>query len=53
MHFTDTRAAAHSIGMVYQELNLFENLNVAENIFLGRGQQKGVAVMEGKVMEGK
>ncbi|WP_199485502.1 sugar ABC transporter ATP-binding protein [Klebsiella sp. RIT-PI-d] len=39
----DTRAAAaHGIGMVHQELNLFENLSVAENIFLGRELQKGI-----------
>ena len=44
VHFSSTRAAAaHGIGMVHQELNLFENLNVAENIFLGRELQKGVA----------
>ncbi|MFE4109311.1 MULTISPECIES: sugar ABC transporter ATP-binding protein [Kosakonia] len=43
VHLADTRAAAaHGIGMVHQELNLFENLNVAENIFLGRELQKGV-----------
>lgn len=41
--FASTRdAAAHGIGMVHQELNLFENLNVAENVFLGRELQKGV-----------
>lgn len=38
-----TRAAAKlGIGMVHQELNLFENLSVAENIFLGRELQKGI-----------
>lgn len=43
VYFADTRAAAaHGIGMVHQELNLFENLTVAENIFLGRELQKGV-----------
>ena len=43
VHFASTRdAAAHGIGMVHQELNLFENLNVAENIFLGRERQKGL-----------
>jgi erythritol transport system ATP-binding protein len=43
VHFPDTRAAAaHGIGMVHQELNLFENLTVAENIFLGRELQKGI-----------
>lgn len=44
VRFASTRdAAAHGIGMVHQELNLFENLSVAENIFLGREIQKGVA----------
>ncbi|MBU9834604.1 sugar ABC transporter ATP-binding protein [Rahnella sp. L72c] len=43
VHFANTRdAAAHGIGMVHQELNLFENLSVAENIFLGRERQKGL-----------
>lgn len=44
VRFASTRdAAAHGIGMVHQELNLFENLTVAENIFLGREIQKGAA----------
>lgn len=44
VHFSSTRdAARHGIGMVHQELNLFENLSVAENIFLGRELQHGVA----------
>ncbi|MCI1031035.1 MULTISPECIES: sugar ABC transporter ATP-binding protein [Raoultella] len=43
VHFSSTRdAAMHGIGMVHQELNLFENLNVAENIFLGRELQSGI-----------
>lgn len=29
-------AAAHGIGIIYQELNLFPNLNVSENIFVNR-----------------
>lgn len=29
-------AAAHGIGMIHQELNLFPNMNVAENIFVAR-----------------
>ncbi len=42
-----TRSAAdHGIGMVHQELNLSENLSVAENIFLGREQQKGLAPID-------
>ncbi len=41
--FSSTRdAARHGIGMVHQELNLFENLSVAENIFLGREIQRGL-----------
>lgn len=41
--FSSTRdAARHGIGMVHQELNLFENLSVAENIFLGREIQNGI-----------
>lgn len=44
VRFASTRdAAAHGIGMVHQELNLFENLTVAENIFLGWEIQKGMA----------
>jgi len=40
---SSTRAAAAlGIGMVHQELNLFENLSVAENIFLGRELQRGI-----------
>ena len=35
--FADTAdAMAHGIGMVFQELNLFGNLTVAENIFANR-----------------
>ena len=45
--FTSTRqAAAHGIGMVHQELNLFENLSVAENIFLGRELQHGLSPID-------
>lgn len=39
-----TRSAdEHGIGMVHQELNLSENLTVAENIFLGHEIQKGLS----------
>ena len=35
--FPDTRsAAAHGIGIVFQELNLFPNMTVADNIFIAR-----------------
>ncbi len=39
-------AAKLGIGMVHQELNLSENLSVAENIFLGREIQKGLKPIE-------
>ncbi|CAM3623969.1 Xylose import ATP-binding protein XylG [Vibrio aerogenes CECT 7868] len=42
-----TRSAAeHGIGMVHQELNLSDNLTVAENIFLGRELQTGLAPID-------
>lgn len=47
VQFANTReAAAQGIGMVHQELNLFENLSVAENIFLGREMQHGIAPID-------
>src|SRR5437773_2254800 len=37
VRLSDTRdAARRGIAMIHQELNLLPNLNVAENIFLGR-----------------
>lgn len=43
IHMASTRVAAGlGIGMVHQELNLSENLTVAENLFLGREVQKGL-----------
>ena len=37
VRFTSTgEAAAHGIGIIFQELNLFPNMTVAENIFIGR-----------------
>lgn len=45
--FQHTRdAAAKGIGMVHQELNLFGNLTVAENIFLGREKQHGLKPLD-------
>ena len=45
--FQHTRdAAAKGIGMVHQELNLFGNLTVAENIFLGREKQHGLMPLD-------
>ncbi len=34
-------AARHGIGMIHQELNLFPNMNVAENIFVAREIKTG------------
>ncbi|KAB0676886.1 sugar ABC transporter ATP-binding protein [Aureimonas leprariae] len=34
-------AARHGIGIVFQELNLFPNLTIAENIFIGREKTRG------------
>jgi erythritol transport system ATP-binding protein len=39
-------AAQHGIGMVHQELNLSDNLSVAENLFLGREKQKGLSPID-------
>ncbi|WP_378951285.1 sugar ABC transporter ATP-binding protein [Pelosinus sp. sgz500959] len=37
IHLQDTRdASAKGIGIIHQELNLFPNLTVAQNIFMGR-----------------
>jgi erythritol transport system ATP-binding protein len=38
-------AEQHGIGIIYQELNLFPNLNVAENIFMAHEQTLGGAVV--------
>lgn len=38
-------AEQHGIGIIYQELNLFPNLNVAENIFMAHEQTIGGAVV--------
>ncbi len=47
--FADTRAAAaHGIGIVFQELNLFPNMTVAENIFIGREKTRGLVDIDGR-----
>jgi erythritol transport system ATP-binding protein len=47
VHIDSTRSAAQlGIGMVHQELNLSENLSVAENIFLGREIQNGITPID-------
>jgi len=49
VRFADTRAAAaHGIGIVFQELNLFPNMSVAENIFIGREKTRGLVDIDGR-----
>lgn len=43
--FKDTaQAKEHGIGIIHQELNLFPNLPVYENIFMSREKKKGVVL---------
>ncbi len=44
-------AIAAGISLIHQELNLHENLSVAENIFLGREPNRGGWVDRGKMIE--
>lgn len=44
-------ASAEGIGIIYQELNLFPNLNVAENIFLNRELMKNRGWIDHKGQE--
>ncbi len=41
-------AADHGIGIIYQEMNLFPNLDVAENIFMGHNLVKGGIAIDRK-----
>lgn len=42
-HFKDTtEARKHGIGIIHQELNLFPNLPVYQNIFMAREKKNGV-----------
>ena len=40
-YHTPNEAIANGVGIIYQELNLFPNLNIAENIFMTRELMKG------------
>ncbi|GGD98156.1 sugar ABC transporter ATP-binding protein [Aureimonas endophytica] len=40
-------AARHGIGIVFQELNLFPNMTIAENIFIGREKTRGGVDIDG------
>ena len=44
-------ATRHGIGIIYQELNLFPNLSVSENIFMGREKCSKFGVIDHKVQE--
>ncbi len=42
---------AHGIGIIYQELSLFPNLSVSENIFMAREMVSGVGVVRHKAQD--
>lgn len=45
VHFRDTtEARKHGIGIIHQELNLFPNLPVYQNIFVAREKKKGMGL---------
>ncbi len=52
-HLTPKSAAERGIGIIYQELNLFPNLNVAENIFTNREIMKNPGWIDHKTQEDK
>lgn len=43
-----TEARRHGIGIIHQELNLFPNLNVYQNIFMAREKTKGYVKLDNK-----
>ena len=43
---TPSEAAAAGIGIIYQEMNLFPNLNVSENIFIARERVKAAGAID-------
>ena len=54
VHLASTEAArAHGIGIVFQELNLFPNLTIAENLFLGREPTRAGFAIDRKVQTRK
>ena len=53
IYLKDTNAAFdHGIGMIHQELSLFPNLNVFQNIYMGHEQKKGLFLDDNKHKEG-
>ncbi|MFC4846235.1 sugar ABC transporter ATP-binding protein [Hephaestia sp. GCM10023244] len=53
VHFADPAAAARAgVCMVFQELNLFANLSIAENVFIGRERCRlGIDIDRGSEIE--
>ncbi len=53
VHFKDTNAArAKGIGIIHQELSLFQNLSVYQNIYMCHEKKKGLFLDDKKHMEG-
>ena len=47
VHFDDvTEAREHGIGIIHQELNLFPNLAVYQNIFMAKERKKGAVGLD-------
>lgn len=44
-----TEARKHGIGIIHQELSLFPNLNVYQNIFMAKEKTKGKVTLDNKV----
>ena len=44
-----TEARKHGIGIIHQELSLFPNLNVYQNIYMNKEKTKGKVVLDNKV----
>lgn len=52
VHFAGPQdATAHGIGIIYQELNLFPNLSVAANVFMGREIKTGGVFIDEQTQE--
>lgn len=52
VHFKDTtEARKHGIGIIHQELSLFPNLNIYQNIFMNKELKKGASLDNAKHVE--